>query len=74
MVTEVFFLNYIGPAKFNPFADELKTDVSIRDFPSHYILPDLKVPKREIFLTELIILSYSIWIGDLGTKGTNSFV
>ncbi len=28
----------------------------------------LKVPKGEIFLTELIILSYPIWTGDLGTK------
>jgi hypothetical protein len=28
----------------------------------------LQVPKREIFLTELIILSYHIWTGDLGTK------
>ncbi len=31
----------------------------------------LKVPKREIFLTELIILSYPIWTGDLGTKAKN---
>ncbi len=28
----------------------------------------LKVPKREIFVTELIILSHPIWIGDLRTK------
>jgi hypothetical protein len=34
----------------------------------------LKVPKREIFLTELIILSYPIWTGDLGTKAKNRFV
>jgi hypothetical protein len=33
--------------------------------------PYLKVPKREIFLTELIILSYPIWTGDLGTKAKN---
>jgi hypothetical protein len=34
----------------------------------------LKVPKREIFLTELNILSYPIWTGDLGTKAKNGFV
>jgi hypothetical protein len=34
----------------------------------------LKVPKREIFLTELIILSYPIWTGDLGTKAKNRFL
>jgi hypothetical protein len=34
----------------------------------------LKVPKREIFLTEVIILSYPIWTGDLGTKAKNRFV
>ncbi len=34
----------------------------------------LKVPKREIFVTELIILSHSIWIGDLRTKAKNRFV
>jgi hypothetical protein len=28
----------------------------------------LKVPKREIFVTELIILSHPIWIGDLRTR------
>ncbi len=32
---------------------------------------NLKVPKHEIFLTELIILSYPIWTGDLGTKAKN---
>jgi hypothetical protein len=37
-------------------------------------LAALKVPKREIFLTELIILSYPIWTGDLGTKAKNRFV
>ncbi len=31
----------------------------------------LKVPKREIFVTELIILSHPIWIGDLRTKAKN---
>jgi hypothetical protein len=34
----------------------------------------LKVPKREIFVTELIILSHPIWIGDLRTKAKNRFV
>ncbi len=34
----------------------------------------LKVPKREIFVTELIILSRPIWIGDLRTKARNRFV
>jgi hypothetical protein len=32
------------------------------------------VPKREIFVTELIILSHPIWIGDLRTKAKNRFV
>jgi hypothetical protein len=31
----------------------------------------LKVPKHEIFLTELIILSYPIWTGDLGSTAKN---
>ncbi len=31
----------------------------------------LKVPKLEIFVTELIILSHPIWIGDLRTKAKN---
>ncbi len=34
----------------------------------------LKVPKREIFVTELIILSHPIWIGDLRNKAKNRFV
>ncbi len=34
----------------------------------------LKVPKREIFVTELIILSHPIWRGDLRTKEKNLFV
>ncbi len=34
-------------------------------------LSNLKVPKREIFLTELIILSYPISTGDLGTTAKN---
>ncbi len=32
---------------------------------------NLKVPKHEIFLTELIILSYPIWTGDLGSTAKN---
>jgi hypothetical protein len=34
----------------------------------------LKVPKREIFVTELFILSDPIWIGDLRTKPKKPFV
>ncbi len=34
----------------------------------------LKVPKREIFVTELIILSHPIWIGDLRNEPKNRFV
>jgi hypothetical protein len=34
----------------------------------------LKVTKREIFVTELIILSHPIWIGDLRIKAKNRFV
>ena len=34
----------------------------------------LKVPKREIFVTELIILSDPLWIGDLRTKAKNRFL
>ena len=29
---------------------------------------ELKVPKREIFVTELFILSDPIWVGDLRTE------
>ncbi len=34
----------------------------------------LKVPKREIFVTEVIILSDPLWIGDLRTKAKNRFL
>jgi hypothetical protein len=34
----------------------------------------LKVPKLEIFMTELFILSDPIWVGDLGTETKNLFV
>ncbi len=34
----------------------------------------LKVPKREIFVTELIILSHPIWIGDMRNEPKNRFV
>ncbi len=34
----------------------------------------LKVPKREIFVTELFILSDPIWIGDLRIEPKNPFV
>jgi hypothetical protein len=39
--------------------------------PWNRFLASLKVPKHEIFLTELIILSYPIWIGDLGSTAKN---
>jgi hypothetical protein len=34
----------------------------------------LKVPKREIFVTELFTLSDPVWIGDLRTAPKNLFV
>jgi hypothetical protein len=34
----------------------------------------LKVPKREIFMTELSILSVPIWIGNLKAKPKKTFV
>jgi hypothetical protein len=34
----------------------------------------LKVPKREIFVTELFILSDPIWVGDLRTETKKPFV
>ncbi len=34
----------------------------------------LKVPKREIFVTELFTLSDPNWIGDLRTEPKNPFV
>ncbi len=37
-------------------------------------MQDLKVPKREIFVTELFILSNPIWIGDLRNEPKNRFV
>jgi hypothetical protein len=33
----------------------------------------LKVPKREIFVTELFILSDPIWVGDLRTEPKKTF-
>jgi hypothetical protein len=38
------------------------------------LIPVLKVPKREIFVTELIILSHPICIGDLRNEPKNRFV
>jgi hypothetical protein len=35
---------------------------------------NLKVPKREIFVTEFFILSDPIWVGDLRTKPKKTFV
>jgi hypothetical protein len=40
---------------------------------SHAWAP-LKVPKREIFVTELFILSDPIWVGDLRTEPKKPFV
>ncbi len=34
----------------------------------------LKVPKREIFVTELFILSDPIWVGDLRNEPKKPFV
>ncbi len=34
----------------------------------------VKVPKREIFVTELFILSDPMWVGDLRTEPKKSFV
>jgi hypothetical protein len=39
----------------------------------HYPLP-LKVPKREIFVTELFTQSDPIWIGDMRTEPIKPFV
>ncbi len=38
------------------------------------LFASLKVPKREIFLAELFILSNPIWIGDLRTEPKNPFM
>jgi hypothetical protein len=45
---------------------------ALKDVPLNLL--HLKVPKREIFLTELFILSDPIWIGDLRTEPKNPFV
>ncbi len=37
-------------------------------------LNNLKVPKREIFVTELFILSDPIWVSDLRTEPNKPFV
>ncbi len=34
----------------------------------------LKVPKRELFVTEFFTLRYPIWVGDLRTEPKNPFV
>ena len=51
---------------------------SLRNIMLRYTEPEfvnlLKVPKREIFVTELIILSHPIWVGDLRTKAKNRFL
>jgi hypothetical protein len=39
-----------------------------------YECVNLKVPKREIFETELFILSDPIWVGDLRTEAKKPFV
>jgi hypothetical protein len=39
-----------------------------------YITHYLKVPKREIFVTELFILSDPIWVGDLRNEPNKPFV
>jgi hypothetical protein len=39
-----------------------------------WLINSLKVPNREIFLTELFTLSVPIWIGDLRTEPKNPYV
>jgi hypothetical protein len=39
-----------------------------------YLRYNLKVPKREIFVTELFIRSDPIWVGDLRTEPKKPFV
>jgi hypothetical protein len=41
---------------------------------AHVSLLKLKVPKREIFMTELFTLSDPIWIGDMRTEPKKPFV
>jgi hypothetical protein len=50
--------------------------VSLPFLPDYGLLEmeHLKVPKREIFVTELYTLSEPIWVGDLGTEAKNPFV
>jgi hypothetical protein len=53
----------------------LKFNYCLRFDPPNFSLPStLKVPKREIFVTEFFMLSDLIWIGDLRTKPKKPFV
>ncbi len=50
------------------------TDQQIKgDRNSHNTEP-LKVPKHEIFVTEIYTLSDPSWVGDLGTEAKNPFL
>ncbi len=63
-------LQRLGPKKGRDFFD---VDFDTKTSKAHCD-PALKVPKREIFVTELIILSHPIWIGDLRNEPKNLFV
>jgi hypothetical protein len=47
---------------------------TITQAPSARARTSLKVPKREIFVTELFILSDPIWVGDLRNEPKKTFV
>jgi hypothetical protein len=74
-------VEYFGQSKYDfqksrvtgPWDQKVSVSTKKSTNKFHACVP-LKVPKREIFLTELIILSYPIWTGDLGTKVKNQFV
>ncbi len=59
---KVLYLQYLGEKKKN------------RHMQNITVFAYLKVPKREIFVTELIILSHPIWIGDFRNEPKNRFV
>ncbi len=44
-----------------------------KEHPALQTLHFLKVPKREIFVTELFILSDPIWVGDLRNEPKKTF-
>jgi hypothetical protein len=63
-----------GFPKSKPFTRNLKPFKIIkRDYKKRLAL-SLKLPKREIFVTELFILSDPIWVGDLRNEPKKPFV